>query len=79
MQGHQVFYIEDAKNGTNWRVVQVVQNKWIWDVPEVDDVDNEQLNIVEIVDNEHQVGETVEDDTCTDPTLILQLLKDRFV
>ncbi|TYK25893.1 gamma-aminobutyrate transaminase POP2 [Cucumis melo var. makuwa] len=35
------------KNRSNWKVVQVVQNKRIWDVPEVDDVENEDLNILE--------------------------------
>ncbi|KAA0055173.1 hypothetical protein E6C27_scaffold2359G00020 [Cucumis melo var. makuwa] len=45
----------------NWKVVQVVQNKCIWDVPEVDDVENEQLNVLEIIAG-HQVDEHIEDD-----------------
>ena len=48
-QAHQVFYLNDQKNDSNWKVVQVVQNRRIWDVPEVDDVENEQLNVLEIV------------------------------
>ena len=42
MQTHQVFDIEDPNNGTNWKIVQVVQNKWILDVSKVEDVENEQ-------------------------------------
>ena len=29
IQTHQVFYIDDPKNGANWKVVRVVQNKSI--------------------------------------------------
>ncbi|TYJ96939.1 CACTA en-spm transposon protein [Cucumis melo var. makuwa] len=42
-QAHQVFYLDDPKNGSNRKVIQVVQNKRIWDVSEVDDVENEDL------------------------------------
>ncbi|KAA0036909.1 late secretory pathway protein AVL9-like [Cucumis melo var. makuwa] len=48
-QAHQVFYVDDSKNGRNWKVVQVVQNKHIWDVPEVEDVENDHINVLEIV------------------------------
>ncbi|KAL0549002.1 hypothetical protein IC582_013481 [Cucumis melo] len=37
-QADQVFYVDDPKNGRNWKVVQVIQNKRIWDVLEVEDV-----------------------------------------
>ena len=40
-QAYQVFYLEDPKNGTNWKIVQVVQNKHVWDVPEGEDIENE--------------------------------------
>ncbi|KAA0035765.1 uncharacterized protein E6C27_scaffold403G00400 [Cucumis melo var. makuwa] len=73
MHVHQVFYLEDSKNGTNWKVVPDVQNKCIWDVPEVNDVENEQLNVLKIV-VEHRVGEYIEDDTLcrpnVDPTVV---------
>ncbi|TYK03149.1 CACTA en-spm transposon protein [Cucumis melo var. makuwa] len=39
-----------------------MQNKHIWDVPEVDDVKNEKLNVLEMVVS-HQVDEHIEDDT----------------
>uniref|UniRef100_A0A9I9E4Z1 DUF4216 domain-containing protein n=1 Tax=Cucumis melo TaxID=3656 RepID=A0A9I9E4Z1_CUCME len=48
-QAHQVFYVDDLKNGINWKVVQVIQNKRIWDVPEVEDVQNDHINILEVV------------------------------
>ncbi|KAA0039105.1 acidic leucine-rich nuclear phosphoprotein 32 family member A-like [Cucumis melo var. makuwa] len=76
-QEHQVFYLDDPKNGSNWKVVQIVQNKRIWDVPEVDDVENEHLNILEIVVS-HQVDEHIQDDTLyrtdVDPTIVERLV-----
>ncbi|KAA0036797.1 acidic leucine-rich nuclear phosphoprotein 32 family member A-like [Cucumis melo var. makuwa] len=72
-QAHQVFYVDDPKNGSNWKVVQVIQNKRIWDVPEVEDVQNDHINIVEVVVS-HQVDDHIEDDTLckndVDPTIV---------
>ncbi|KAA0054539.1 hypothetical protein E6C27_scaffold24G003230 [Cucumis melo var. makuwa] len=51
----------DPKNGSNWKVVQVIQNKRIWDVPEVEDVQNDHINILEVVVS-HQVDDHIEDD-----------------
>ena len=57
----------------------MVQNKRIWDLLKIDDVDNEQLNIVEIIDDRHQIGETVEDDTLcrpnVDPRIVERLIR----
>uniref|UniRef100_A0A9I9E992 CACTA en-spm transposon protein n=1 Tax=Cucumis melo TaxID=3656 RepID=A0A9I9E992_CUCME len=70
---HQVFYVDNPKNGNNWKVVQVIQNKRIWDVPEVEDVKNEHINILEVVVS-HQVDDHIEDDTLckidVDPTIV---------
>ncbi|TYK04755.1 uncharacterized protein E5676_scaffold68G00570 [Cucumis melo var. makuwa] len=72
-QAHQVFYVDDPKNGSNWKVVQVIQNKRIWDVPEVEDVQNDHINILEVVVS-HQVDDHIEDDTLCrndiDPTIV---------
>ncbi|KAA0063930.1 uncharacterized protein E5676_scaffold1827G00090 [Cucumis melo var. makuwa] len=72
-QTHQVVYLEDPKNGSNWKVVQVAQKRHIWDTPEVDDVENEQLNVLEIVVG-HRVDEHIEDDTLyrtdVNPTIV---------
>ena len=73
-QAHHVFYLEDPKNGINWKVVQVVQNEHVWDVPEVEYIENDQLNVMEVV-VEHQVDEhIIEDDTLSrtevDPTIV---------
>ncbi|XP_028103364.1 uncharacterized protein LOC114302527 [Camellia sinensis] len=35
-QVEQVFYVNDTKLGTNWRVVEKFQHRRIWDVPEMD-------------------------------------------
>ena len=52
--------------------MQVVQNKRIWDVPEVEDVHNDHINVLEIVVS-HQVDDHIEDDTLcridVDPTI----------
>ncbi|KAA0046643.1 hypothetical protein E5676_scaffold411G001130 [Cucumis melo var. makuwa] len=67
------FYVDDPKNGSNWKVVQVIQNKRIWDVPEVEDVENDHINILEVVVS-HQVDDHIEDDTLcrndVDPTIV---------
>ena len=72
-QPQQIFYLDGPKNGSNWKVVKIVQNKCIWDVPEVDDFENEHLNVLEIVAN-HWVDKYIEDDTLyrtdVDPTII---------
>ena len=53
--------------------MQVIQNKRIWDVPEVEDVQNDHINIVEVVVS-HQVDDHIEDDTLcrndVDPTIV---------
>ncbi|TYK09799.1 CACTA en-spm transposon protein [Cucumis melo var. makuwa] len=66
-------------------------NKRIWDVPEVDDIENEHLNVLEIIVS-HRVDDHIEDDTLyrtdVDPTIverpvetcaILTLRLDRYV
>ncbi|KAA0046653.1 acidic leucine-rich nuclear phosphoprotein 32 family member A-like [Cucumis melo var. makuwa] len=72
-QADQVFYVDDPKNGSNWKVVQVIQNKRIWDVLEVEDVQNDHINILEVVVS-HQVDDHIENDTLcrndVDPTIV---------
>ena len=55
----------------------MVQNKRIWDIAKVDDVENEQLNVLKIV-VDHQVDEHIEDDIlCSngvDPTIVEWLI-----
>lgn len=40
-QAKQVFYVSDTCKGNNWRIVERVKHRGVWDVPEVDDVPNE--------------------------------------
>ncbi|TYK30898.1 CACTA en-spm transposon protein [Cucumis melo var. makuwa] len=72
-QAHQGFYVDNFKNGSYWKVVEVVQNKRVWDVPEVEDVENDHINVLEIVIS-HRVDDHIEDDTLcktnVDPTII---------
>lgn len=39
-QVRQVFYVNDTNKGKNWRVVEWVRHRGVWDVPERDDVSN---------------------------------------
>ncbi|KAA0039274.1 acidic leucine-rich nuclear phosphoprotein 32 family member A-like [Cucumis melo var. makuwa] len=72
-QAHQVFYLDDPKNGRNWKVVQVVQNNTYMGRAEVDDIESDDLNVLEIVVS-HRVDEHIEDDTLcrtnVDPTIV---------
>ena len=70
-QAQQVFYLDDPKNGSNWKVMQVIWNKRIWDMPKMDNIDNEQLNVLEIV-VDHQVDEHMRMTFSAGLTLILQ-------
>ncbi|KAF7124297.1 hypothetical protein RHSIM_Rhsim12G0098200 [Rhododendron simsii] len=36
----QVFYVNDTSKGKNWRHVEQVRHRGVWDVPEQDDVSN---------------------------------------
>lgn len=37
-QAQQVFYVDDHKNGANWKVVHKMEHRHLWDVSEVDDL-----------------------------------------
>ncbi|CAL1402277.1 unnamed protein product [Linum trigynum] len=39
----QVFYIEDLRNGGSWRIVHRVSPRHVYDVPEMDDVEYQDL------------------------------------
>ena len=39
-QVHQVFYVNDPKLGPHWQIVQRIQHRGIWDIPELDDVES---------------------------------------
>ncbi|KAK2633809.1 hypothetical protein Ddye_028601 [Dipteronia dyeriana] len=47
IQAHQVFYVNDHKFGSSWKVVQKIQHRPIWDVPEIEEEVEEQEEIVE--------------------------------
>ena len=42
VQAQQVFYVDDYKFGTNWKVVQYIQHRHLWDIPEMNDTENSQ-------------------------------------
>lgn len=40
-EAQQVLYLNDYKLGHEWKVVQKVQLRHLWDIPEIEDVDEE--------------------------------------
>ena len=42
-EAQQMFYLDDPKLGHGWKVVQKVQLRHVWDVPELDDEEEEVL------------------------------------
>jgi len=61
-QAIQVFYIDDPKLRNNWKIVQIVQNKQVWDVPEVEELENEDIELLEVT------GSIVVDESIHDVT-----------
>lgn len=56
-QAQQVFYFDDPKLGSGWKVIQKIRHRHVWDVPEnEDDHDME----TKYVDEEDQVEDFVE-------------------
>ena len=49
-QVKQVFYVSDTCKGNNWRIVERVKHRGVWDVPELDDVPNEAFQQHETTD-----------------------------
>ena len=46
-QAVQVFYINDPKLHSNWKIVQIVPNKQVWDVPKVEELEDDRLELLE--------------------------------
>ncbi|KAH9684342.1 DUF4216 domain-containing protein [Citrus sinensis] len=54
IQVRQVFYVDDYKLGSNWKVVNKMQHRHMWDVPEINDIEESFEN----VDNIYQENES---------------------
>ena len=39
IQVQQVFYVDDYKLGSNWKMVNKIQHRHVWDVPGIDDTE----------------------------------------
>ncbi|KAI8547733.1 hypothetical protein RHMOL_Rhmol07G0218700 [Rhododendron molle] len=72
----QVFYVNDTSKGKNWRVVELVRHRGVWDIPEQVESPNEPFQQDETTDSgipifiENDVGHYNRDDT--DPEIILE-------
>lgn len=42
-QAEKVFYLDDLKNGSNWKVVYKVNHRHLWDIPEKDEDAEEEV------------------------------------
>ncbi|KAK9187691.1 hypothetical protein WN944_019089 [Citrus x changshan-huyou] len=54
IQAQQVFYVDDYKLRSNWKVVNKIQHRHVWDVPEIDKIEES----FETVDNICQENES---------------------
>ncbi|XP_058214912.1 uncharacterized protein LOC131326234 [Rhododendron vialii] len=72
----QVFYVNDTSKGKNWRVVELVRHRGVWDIPEQVESPNEPFQQDETTDSgvpifiENDVGHNNRDDA--DPEIILE-------
>lgn len=51
-QARQVFYLPDLRRGPNWRIVQKVPSRTMFDVLEKDDVDDENFDVDDDTDDD---------------------------
>ncbi|KAA0036786.1 CACTA en-spm transposon protein [Cucumis melo var. makuwa] len=56
----QVFYIDDPKLRSIWKIVQIVPNKQVWDVPEVEELEDDRLELLE-ASSSIEVDESIHD------------------
>lgn len=56
-EAQQVFYLDDDKMGLNWKVVQKIQLRHVWDVPEVEDEDVDEDCLDPVANDAYQQDE----------------------
>lgn len=82
-QVRQVFYVNDTSKGKNWRVVERVRHRGVWDVPEQDDVSNiafqqdEPTDGIPILDGDTNISYNKDD---VDPEVVVddELMEDHI-
>lgn len=52
----QVFYVQDTRKGKNWRVVELVRHRGVWDVPEQDELPHDLFQQDETEDGGVQIN-----------------------
>lgn len=52
----QVFYVQDTRKGKNWRVVELVRHRGVWDVPEQDELPHDPFQQDETEDGGVQIN-----------------------
>ena len=49
-QAQQVFYVDNIRLGNGWKIVQRIQHRHLWDVPEIEEVDEPEVDEYQCVD-----------------------------
>lgn len=64
-QAKQIFYLDDPQLGGGWKVIQKIQHRHVWDVPENEEAYDAETNYDGSIDQEDEAGTTmnVRDDT----------------
>ncbi|KAK4414975.1 hypothetical protein Salat_2604500 [Sesamum alatum] len=80
IQVQQVFYIADTKLGKNWQLVQRIQHRHLWDLPELDvedDYDDTQAHVMNPLQQfqSNGVSQVVEGSEYMSSTLAREALK----
>jgi len=69
-QVQQVFYVDDIRLGNGWKIVERIQHRHLWDVPEIEEVDEPEVDVYQCID---QIGDfepqTLHRDD-VDPTIV---------
>lgn len=58
IEAHQVFYLDDPKLGDPWKVVQRIQPRHVWDVPEKEDIEDDRSSANIDENMEYDDGDT---------------------
>ncbi|XP_031248828.1 uncharacterized protein LOC116106594 [Pistacia vera] len=66
IQAQQVFYVDDYKLRTNWKMVRKAQHRNLWDVQEMDNTNEEEEDIVPMQEDEFDRGYFIRNDVDSD-------------
>lgn len=71
-QARQVFYLPDLRRGRNWRIVQKVSSRTMFDVLEKDDVDDENVGVDDDADDDFDILPLMPVEDNVDPSSLVR-------